>query len=81
MARASQTDIDHAVAGGLRVLAAAEYTSTSVERGYHAKGYGRYAPGGNPVIAGPVRKTRDEAEHDAANPATVAWRVIGYLCG
>ena len=79
--KASKTDIDHAIANGLRVSACAEYTATGVERGYHAKGYGRYVPGGNPVIAGPVRPTLAEATADAADPISVAWRVIGHLCG
>ena len=77
----SKTDIDHAIANGLRVSACTEYTATGVERGYHAKGYGPYAPGGNPVIAGPVRRTLGEAINDVADPSSVPWRVIGHLCG
>lgn len=46
--------------------------------GYRAHAYGEYEPGGNPVLAGPLRATPAEAEADLDAPT---WDVVGYLCG
>lgn len=50
-------------------------------RGYYARAIGPYAPGGNPVIAGPLRATETAARRDAESPESVLWHVIGHLCG
>lgn len=46
-------------------------TSYRPDGGWAARGYGPYAPGGNPVLQGPRRATRDEAMADAAEPGRV----------
>lgn len=48
---------------------------------YYARAFGPYRGGGNPVLGGPYRDDRSEAELDAEYPERITFRVIGYLCG